>query len=117
MSTPPFDSNNINDGVKDGVLASMLGGLSMVARLLLSSEPVTFGWVARRVMAASIVAMLVGFGIQDQIQSVGLRMAVVGASGYVAPEALDFLLRYVKTRGDSEIKKVSNSKRAKKPKR
>ena len=92
--------------VKDGLVASTLGGLAMTARLLLSTEPVTIGWVIRRVFAAAITAALVGYGIQDHIQSPGLRMGVVGACGYCAPEALDFLLKYVKARGQTELKKV-----------
>ena len=92
--------------VKDGLVASVLGGLAMTARLLLSTEPVTVGWVLRRVMAAAITAALVGYAIQEHIQSPGLRMGVVGACGYCAPEALDFLLKYVKARGQTELKKV-----------
>ena len=89
--------------VKDGLVASVLGGLAMTARLLLSTEPVTLGWVVRRVLAAAITAALVGYGIQDHIHTPGLRMAVVGASGYAAPECLDYLMRYIKARGDKEL--------------
>ena len=108
----PLDPNDLPSGIKDGLLASLLGALAMTARLLLSTEPVTMGWVIRRVLAASIVASLVGLGIQDDIQSTGLKMAVVGASGYVAPEALDYLLKYVKARGEAQVKSVKpNAKR------
>ena len=89
--------------VKDGLVASVLGGLAMTARLLLSTEPVTLGWVVRRVIAAAITAAMVGYGIQDHINTPGLRMAVVGASGYAAPECLDYLMRYIKARGDKEL--------------
>lgn len=109
MAAAPIDPNDVSSGIKDGLLASLLGGMAMVARLLLSTEPVTLGWVCRRVLAASIVAALVGVGIQDQIASTGLKMAVVGASGYVAPEALDYLLKYVKARGEAEVKKATVS--------
>ena len=98
--------------VKDGLVASVLGGLAMTARLLLSTEPVTIGWVIRRVFAAAITAALVGYAIQEHIQSPGLRMGVVGACGYCAPEALDFLLKYARARGQTELKKmgVKNAK-------
>jgi hypothetical protein len=92
--------------IKDGVIASLIGGLAMTARLLLSTEPVTIGWVIRRVFAAAITAALVGYGIQDHVQTPGLRMAAIGASGYAAPECLDFLLKYIKQRGQNELKKV-----------
>ena len=60
MSQPPEDYNGL---VKDGLIASILGGLAMTARLLLSEEPVTMGWVLRRLAAASITAVLVGYGV------------------------------------------------------
>ena len=113
MTQPPFDTDNTqgllnNQTVKDGVVSGVLGGLAMVARLLLSTEPVTFGWVVRRIFAASITACFVGYGIQDHIQSIPLRMAVVGACGYAAPEVTDYLLRYIKARGEKEVGKLTN---------
>jgi len=89
--------------VKDGIVASVLGGLAMTARLLLSTEPVSPGWVVRRVLAAAITAAIVGYAIQDHIQSPGLRMGAVGAAGYAAPECLDYLMKYIKARGEKEV--------------
>ena len=106
----PLDPESIPKELKDGVVASVLGGLAMTARLLLSTEPVTIGWVVRRVFAAAITAALVGYAITDHIQSPGLRMGVVGACGYCAPEALDYLLRYIKARGEKEVASVSAKK-------
>ena len=105
--SPPIDPETIPKELKDGVVASVLGGLAMTARLLLSTEPVSLGWVMRRVLAAAITAALVGYGIQDHIQSPGLRMAVVGAAGYAAPECLDYLMRYIKARGEKEVAAVT----------
>jgi hypothetical protein len=103
---PPISPEDIPKELKDGVVASVLGGLAMTARLLLSTEPVSLGWVVRRVLAAAITAALVGYGIQDHIQSPGLKMAVVGAAGYAAPECLDYLMRYIKARGEKEVAAV-----------
>ena len=100
---PPISPEDIPKELKDGIVASVLGGLAMTARLLLSTEPVSLGWVVRRVLAAAITAALVGYGIQDHIQSPGLRMGVVGAAGYAAPECLDYLMKYVKARGEKEV--------------
>ena len=104
---PPIDNEATQSLVKDGLVASILGGLAMTARLLLSQEPVTPGWVLRRICAAAITAALVGYGIQDHIQSPGLKMAVVGAAGYAAPECLDYLMRYIKARGEKEVGAVT----------
>jgi hypothetical protein len=103
----PIDPDSVPKELKDGAVASILGGLAMTARLLLSTEPVTVGWVVRRVLAAAITAALVGYGIQEHISSPGLRMGVVGACGYCAPEALDYLLKYVKARGAREVAAVA----------
>ena len=112
MKPIPDDLNGL---VKDGLIASILGGLAMTARLLMSEEPVTVGWVLRRLTAASITAVLVGYGIKDQIQSESLRLCVIGGCGYCAPEITDYLIKYVKARGDNEIKKVkSRGKKTKK---
>ena len=113
MSAAPLNPDDIPHEVKDGVVASILGGLAMTARLLLSTEPVTVGWVIRRVFAAAITAALVGYGVQDHIHSTGLRMAAVGAAGYAAPECLDYLLKYIKAKGEAEVAKVTKgAKRA-----
>jgi hypothetical protein len=110
----PIDPESIPKELKDGVVASVLGGLAMTARLLLSTEPVSLGWVVRRVLAAAITAALVGYGIQDHIESPGLRMAVVGAAGYAAPECLDYLMRYIKARGEKEVGAITGKPNGKK---
>jgi uncharacterized membrane protein YraQ (UPF0718 family) len=114
MSAAPISPDDIPREVKDGVVAGVLGGLAMVARLLLSTEPVSPGWVIRRVLAAAITAALVGYAIQEHIQSPGLRMGVVGASGYAAPECLDYLMKYIKAKGQAEVAKVTKSANGKK---
>ena len=108
---PPEEINSL---VKDGIIASILGGLAMTARLLMSQEPVTICWVIRRLLAASITAVLVGYGIKDQIQSESLRLCVIGGCGYCAPEITDYLIKYVKASGENELKKVKGKSNGKK---
>jgi len=111
---PPIDNEATQSLVKDGLVASILGGLAMTARLLLSQEPVTPGWVLRRISAAAITAALVGYAITDHIASPGLRMGVVGAAGYAAPEVMDYVLKYLKARGEAEVAKVTKKPHDKK---
>jgi len=111
---PPDDYNGL---VKDGLIASILGGLAMTARLLMSEEPVTIGWVLRRLAAASITAVLVGYGVKDYITSESLRLGVIGGCGYCAPEITDYLIKYVKARGEQEVKKVKGKSNGKKTKK
>ena len=114
MSQPPDDYNGL---VKDGLIASILGGLAMTARLLMSEEPVTIGWVLRRLTAASITAVLVGYGVKDYITSESLRLGVIGGCGYCAPEITDYLIKYVKARGQKEVNNVKVKSRGKKTKK
>lgn len=107
---PPIDGSGIPPEVKDGVIASVLGGLAMTARILLSTEPVSFGFVVRRFFAASITAMLVGLGTKDHFSSTGLWLAVSGGSGYAAPEVTDYLLRYVRAKGEAKLSEIKGAK-------
>jgi hypothetical protein len=121
MSPPPpparpLDGNDLQTIAKDGIIASILGGLAMSARLLLSTEPVSLGWAIRRVSAASIVAVLVNYTTKDYIANHSLQIAAVGATAYAAPECLDFLLRWIKAKGEAEVAKVVKKPNGKKPK-
>ena len=103
--------------VKDGVIASILGGMAMTARILLSTEPVTFGFVLRRFLAAGITAAIVGLATKDHFQSTGLWLATVGGAGYAAPEVADYFLRYLKAKGEQKLKEVKGGKAKTKKKR
>jgi hypothetical protein len=85
----------------------------MAARLLLSEEKHTWGWVARRVCAASLTAAISGYALTEYISSPGLRMGAIGALAYSSPEALDALLRWVKARAEREVEKVSKPAKSK----
>jgi len=117
MATPPspVDSDTVlaNQQIKDGIISGVLGSLAMVARLLLSTEKVTFWWVVRRILAASITACFVGYAIDDKINSVSLKMAIIGAFGYASPESLDYLLKIIHARGKQELAKYEKPKRRK----
>jgi len=41
-------------------------------------------------------------------------MGVVGAAGYAAPEVMDYVLKYLKARGDAEVAKVTKKPHDKK---
>ena len=93
-----------------------LGAAAMLARILMSQEPVTFGYIMRRMAAAGITSVLVGFAVQDYIHSEGLRFAAVGMAGYAAPEILDYALRYIKAKGEAKLSEVKASRKTVKKK-
>jgi hypothetical protein len=113
MSAAPVDPESIPKELRDGVVASVIGGMAMAARLLLSQEKHSWAWVARRVMAASITAAIAGYALTEYISSPGLRMGAIGAIAYSSPEALDALLRWVKARAEREVEKVSKPAKSK----
>jgi hypothetical protein len=96
MSPTPSNPEDLQQIAKDGVVTAALGSVAMVCRLILSTEPVTAGWVVRRVFAAAVTSAFVGWAVADQIHSESLRFACVGAAGYCAPEVLDYVLRYAR---------------------
>lgn len=110
----PVSNDGYNAILKEGILASILGSMAMIARILMSTERVTIGWVIRRLFAACITSILVGYGTKDYIQSESLRLCIVGICGYCAPEIGDFLIQYVKARGSTEIKKIKTKSHGKK---
>jgi len=117
VSAAPVNLEDIPAEAKSGVIAAIIGGLAMTARLLLSTTPVSPGWVARRVLAAGITSAIAGYALTDYITSPGLRMGAIGAIGYSAPEALDYLMAFLKKRAEKEIGKVTpNEKPPSKPK-
>ncbi len=105
----PIDPESIPKELKDGVVASTIGAFSMAARLMLSDEKHTWGWVARRVMVASLVACLSGYVLMEYISSPGLRMGAIGALAYASPEVLDALLRAVKARANREADRIAGN--------
>ena len=91
-----------------------IGAAAMLARIVMSQEPVSFGWIARRMFFAAVTACLVGWGTDGYIQSQGMRFAAVGAAGYAAPEVADFVIRWIKARGNAEVEKVTAKVKTKK---
>jgi len=117
MSAAPVDPDQVPQEVKDGLVAGVLGSLAMAARLLLSQEPVSLGWVIRRLLAAGITALFVGFFLQEHVSSVPLRYAIIGVCGYSAPEVADYAARWLKGKMGQEVAKVTKKGKpdAKKP--
>jgi hypothetical protein len=99
---------------KDSLISSVLGSAAMIARLLLSPEPVGLVWIIRRALAACITAVFVGLVAQDYIHSKGALYAAIGISGASAPEIMDFIIKYIRARGNKEVSNVTKTKPIKK---
>lgn len=121
MSPPPPPSpTNPEDYqaiVKDSLIASVLGGGGMVARMLLSTEPLTFGWIVRRLVAASIIGIFAGFALQEHVSSLVMRFACIGLAGAAANEIMEGAIKWVKGKINNEVSKVTKGATNGKPKR
>lgn len=92
----------------------------MVARMLLSTEPLTFGWIVRRLVAASIIGVFAGFALQEHVSSLVMRFACIGLAGAAANEIMEGAIKWVNSKINKEVQSVtkgnSNGK-TKRPKR
>ena len=113
-----MDNPNDKDAVfiKDAVISGILGGAAMGARILLSPEPLSLAWIIRRAAAAMITSAIVGLIAQDYIHSKGALYASIGAAGAVAPELMEYLIRYVRARGEKEIQHATQPAKKKRRK-
>lgn len=101
-----------------GFTASIIGMAGMVAKILLSNdETMTWGKALRHVMAAGIVAWLVGQGIKEVAMQEGLKTACLGISGAAATHIVDFAIEWVKAKGKAEVAKVKGAARGRRAKR
>jgi len=90
-----------------GFTAALIGMAGMVAKILLSNdEEMTVGKAARHVLAAGIVAWLVGQGLQEVAMSQGLKTACIGVAGAAATHIVDYAIAWVKAKGEAEVAKV-----------
>lgn len=109
----PSNPDDYSQLAKDSIIASALGSAGMVSRILLSQEKLTLGWIVRRTLAAGLVSILVGFALQEQIQSMTMRFAAIGLAGASAPEVLDSAIAYAKKRMVAETSNIGNKTNAK----
>lgn len=98
MSEP---EDSLIDQLRNGGLwAAIIGMAGMIARLLLSTTPgMTWGKAARYVLAAGIVAWIVGQGLNDVGMTQGLKDACIGIAGASASQIVDFSILWVKAKG------------------
>lgn len=108
---PPSNPEEVNQLVKDGATAAALGAGAMTARLLADQEKKSIGYVARRIGVACIVGFFSSMVVREYIQSTGLQFAAVGALSYAGPEVCDFVLQYVRAKGEAQVKAAKGKKR------
>jgi len=100
---PPNDPEQINALMKDGAVSAALGAGAMTARLVMSTEKQSVGYVFRRITIACIVGFFSSMVVREYIQAIHLQFAAVGALSYAAPEVADWTLAMVKAKLNSKL--------------
>ena len=117
MRPPQPPGEEYSHLAKDGLISSVLGSAAMSARLLLEDDPKPWKVILAKGFAAGIVAVFVGLASKEHIQSLPLWLAVVGLSGFAAPEVAAGAVKYVKNWIDSKVGAVTPKKNGKRAKR
>lgn len=97
-----------NDSLKQGVIAGSLGASAMIARQLLSTDRPSWGTIVRSCLAASITAYFVNFASREHVTSESLRVCCCGIAGFASPEILNYLLAYIKAKGQTQVAKAQS---------
>jgi hypothetical protein len=110
--TPPIqppDPEDLNKLLTDGAKSAALGAGAMTARILMSNEKQSFGYVARRMGVACIVGFFSSMFVAEYVSSIKLQFCCVAALSYAAPEVCDFTLNIVREKLKAQAKQ--NKKR------
>ena len=111
MSAAPVDNDVVAALKNGGFTATLIGAAGMVAKILLSDEKVPWPKALCHIGGAGIVAFLVGQVLETTTMASGLKMAALGVSGAAATQIIDFVLKWVKAKGEAEVAKVTVKKK------
>ena len=93
--TPP-DTSPVDVILKDSAMTAGIGAAAMGVRILLSEKKMSIGWIIRHLISAYFISSFVGLVAQDYIATKGAFYGAIGVSGVMAPELVDFVIRFVK---------------------
>ena len=94
----------MNRLLADGAKSAALGAGAMTARILMSSDKQSFGYVARRMGVACIVGFFSSMFVSEYVSSIKLQFCCVAALSYAAPEVCDFTLNIVREKLKAQAK-------------
>jgi hypothetical protein len=83
----------------NSLINGVIGAIGMSCRLLLSkSKDMTVWKAVRHIVAAMGTGVLVGHSVAGFIENSSAQFAVVSVAGCAAPEVLDAIIEYAKSR-------------------
>ncbi len=120
MSSPPasgLESVTSDEAVRQGIIASILGMSAMIARLLMSTDKASLGYIARSSVAAGLTAYFVNQASKSYVEQENLRVFICGVAGFASPEILSYGLAWLKAKMQGKVAEaqagISGGKRKK----
>lgn len=96
MTPPNQDLNNMMEELRSGGwIMAILGGIGMLARLILTNEEYSFVIWIRKIIAGGIVGVLVYFALYGADILPIYKSVLCSISGSIAPELFDWARRTV----------------------
>jgi len=95
-----------DEAVRQGIVATCLGMAAMIARLLMSTEKESIGFIIRSSITAGLTAYFVNFVAKDYGLGEGLRVGVCGVAGFASPEILNSGLAFIKAKMAAKVKEA-----------
>lgn len=120
MSAAPasgLESVTSDEAVRQGIIASILGMAAMIARLLMSTDKASLGYIARSSVAAGLTAYFVNQASKSYVEQENLRVFICGVAGFASPEILSYGLSWLKAKMQGKVQEAQAQVRAGKPKK
>jgi hypothetical protein len=105
-----FESITSAEGMKEGIIASALGGSGLIARQVLSTEKKSWGWLLRSGVAAMVCAYYVNIVSKSYISDENLRICVIGLAGFCSPELLNYGLQFIEAKLKAKVAQAGGGK-------
>jgi hypothetical protein len=106
MSAAPtsgLESVTSDEAVRQGIIASILGMAAMIARLLMSTDKASLGYIARSSVAAGLTAYFVNQASKSYVEQENLRVFICGVAGFASPEILSYGLAWLKAKMQGKV--------------
>lgn len=118
MSAAPasgLESVTSDEAVRQGIIASILGMAAMIARLLMSTDKASLGYIARSSVAAGLTAYFVNQASKSYVEQENLRVFICGVAGFASPEILSYGLAWLKAKMQGKVQEAQAQVKGGKP--
>ncbi|CAB4162452.1 hypothetical protein UFOVP779_43 [uncultured Caudovirales phage] len=120
MSAAPasgLESVTSDEAVRQGIIASILGMAAMIARLLMSTDKASLGYIARSSVAAGLTAYFVNQASKSYVEQENLRVFICGVAGFASPEILSYGLAWLKAKMQGKVQEAQAQVKGGKPRK